>query len=308
MSNSQLNKLKSIKNGTEVTLNLSSNLTGSSNDETNFPHKSVLTNTQVPKIRKTFTNGSSASIKFSKTQLSKMLQLGGFNIFDVMNIEDRLFKIPNKAKDLTKEVTLNDMIKTIDTSINFLKSFKKVHGTGITLINNEIKDIMKVIKSSENRGTLLKGTTRNITSQEGGLLNFLRPLMTAGLPLMKNAFTPLAKKVLLPSGLSVGMSATEAAIQKKIYGSGTTALIISNEEMEDKMKIVKSLEESGLLVKGVSETIKNETKQKGGFLSMLLGTLAASLLGRALTGKGVIRASEGTIRAGENSHGFPSFN
>ena len=79
----------------------------------------------------------------------------------------------------------------------------------------------------------------------------------------------------------------------KIYGSGTTALIISNEEMENIMKIVKSYEKSGLLVKGISETIKNETKeQKREFVPMLLGTLAASLLGSVLTGKGVIRAGE----------------
>ena len=74
-----------------------------------------------------------------------------------------------------------------------------------------------------------------------------------------------------------------------------TTLIISNEEMNDIMKIVKSLEESGLLIKGVSETIKNEAKeQKGGFVEMLLGTLGASLL----TGKAKIRAVEGAIRAG----------
>ena len=80
---------------------------------------------------------------------------------------------------------------------------------------------------------------------------------------------------------------------KKIHGSGTTALIISNEEMEDIMKIVKSLEELGLLIKGISETIKNEAKeQKGRFLSMLLGTLVASVLGNALAGKGLIRAGE----------------
>ena len=70
--------------------------------------------------------------------------------------------------------------------------------------------------------------------------------------------------------------------------------------MEDIMKVVKSLEESGLLVKAISETIKNETKeQKGGFLPMLLGTLAASVLGSVLTRRGVIRADEGTIRASE---------
>ena len=83
----------------------------------------------------------------------------------------------------------------------------------------------------------------------------------------------------------------EKCTYTSIYGSGTTALIISNEEMDNLMKIVKSLEESGLVVKGVSETIKNERKeQKGEFLQMLLGTLADSLLGSALTGRGVIRA------------------
>ena len=71
--------------------------------------------------------------------------------------------------------------------------------------------------------------------------------------------------------------------------------------MNDVMKIVKSLEKSGLLIKGVSETIKNEgKKQKGGFLSMLLGTLGASLLGNLLAGKGAIRAGEGTYRAGQD--------
>ena len=71
--------------------------------------------------------------------------------------------------------------------------------------------------------------------------------------------------------------------------------------MEDIMKIVKSLEESGLLIKGISETLKYETKeQKGGSFTMWLGTLAASTLGNALTGKGVIRANEGVIRAGQN--------
>ena len=76
--------------------------------------------------------------------------------------------------------------------------------------------------------------------------------------------------------------------------------------MDDILKIVKSLEDSGVLLKGVSETIQNETKeQRGGFLSILLGTLGASLLGdilpKGLSGKGVIRAGEGTIRAGYGS-------
>ena len=77
LSNSQLNKLKfAIKNGTVVTLNISSNFIGSSNDKTNFPRKLLLTDTQVSKIREDFANGSSANTKFSKTQLSKIIQSG----------------------------------------------------------------------------------------------------------------------------------------------------------------------------------------------------------------------------------------
>ena len=83
-------------------------------------------------------------------------------------------------------------------------------------------------------------------------------------------------------------------------GSGTTTLIISNDEMEDLIKIVKSLEDSGLSLKGVTEAVENEVKeQKGGFLSMLLDTLGASLLGNLLTGKGVNEKDKGILRAGE---------
>ena len=79
LSNSQLNKLKSgIKNDTQVTINLSSNPVGESNDETNYPHKLLLINTQVSNINKAFPNELSANIKFPKLQLSRMIQLGGF--------------------------------------------------------------------------------------------------------------------------------------------------------------------------------------------------------------------------------------
>ena len=88
----------------------------------------------------------------------------------------------------------------------------------------------------------------------------------------------------------------------KVDGSGTTTLIISNAEMNDTMKIVQALEDSNILLKGVSKTIKNKTKeQKGGFLSMLLGTLGASLLAILLSGKGTVRAAEGIVRAGHGS-------
>ena len=103
-------------------------------------------------------------------------------------------------------------------------------------------------------------------------------------------------------GRTAAASGKDAAIIKKILGSGTTDLIISNDEINNILKIVKSLEDSGLLLEGVSETIKNEAKeQKEGFLSVLLGTLGASLLGNMLAGKGVIRAGEGAVRAGYGS-------
>ena len=146
----------------------------------------LLTNTQVSKIRKAFANDSSANIKFSKTQLSKMIHSGGTNVLDLMNQAEVVYKIANKAKDLSNKVSLDDVKKISDLSRKIMPDFKKIledpanFGTGITLTNNEIKDIMKVMKSLENRGILLKGTTRKVTSQEGAFLKFLRPLMTAG--------------------------------------------------------------------------------------------------------------------------------
>ena len=189
---------------------------GNSDDNTNFPHELLLTNRQVANLRKAFAKNTSTDIKLSKTQLSKMIQSGGF------------------------------------------------------------------------------------------LGKLLGPLLRTGLPLIKSVIKPLAKSVLVPLGLT---AAADAGIHKKILGSGNnnnTILIISNDEMDDILKIVKSLEDSEVLLKGVSETIQNEAKeQRGGFLSMLLGTLGASLLGDLLTknlsGKGVIRAGEGTIRAGYGS-------
>ena len=97
-----------------------------------------------------------------------------------------------------------------------------------------------------------------------------------------------------PLEIIAAASAIDAGIQKKIHVSGTTSLIISNEEMNDIMKIVQALEDSNILLKGGTKTIKNEIKeQKGGFLSMLLGTLGASLLGNLLAEKGIVRTGSG---------------
>ena len=131
--------------------------------------------------------------------------------------------------------------------------------------------------------------------QSGGFLGrLLGPLLKTGLPLIKNVIKPLAKSVLIPLGLTAAASAADAGIHKKILGSGNMAtLIISNDEIEDIIKTVKSLEDSGLLLKGVTETVQNEVKkQKGGFLIMLLGTLGASFLGNLLTGRGIYRAGK----------------
>ena len=185
---------------------------GNSDDKANFPHKLLLTNRQVANIRKAFANHTSADIKFSKAQLTKI--------------------------------------------------------------------------------------------QKGGFLRFLTPLLKSGLPLLKSVIKPLGML-----GLTAA-SAADAAINKKILGSGNhTTLIISNDDMQHLSKIVKSLEDSGILLDGITETVKNELKeQKDGFLSMLLGTLGASLLGDLLTknlsGRGVIRAGEGTVRAGYRSKNF----
>ena len=159
--------------------------------------------------------------------------------------------------------------------------------------------------------------------QSGRFLGRLHGLLLkTGLPLIKNVIKPLIESVLILLGLTAAALAADAGIHKKILGAGNllsshnnnnTVLIISNDEMGDIVKIVKSLEDSGLLLKGVAETVQNEIEeQKGGFLSLLLGTLGSSLLGNLLTGrgiyrarkgKGINRAGKGIVRAG---YGRPS--
>ena len=112
---------------------------------------------------------------------------------------------------------------------------------------------------------------------------------------------PFVKSVLITLGLIEVASVADAGIRKNFLGSGNTTLIISNTEMEYIMKIVKSLEDSGLLTKGITETIEKKKKeQKGGFLGMLYGKLGASLLGNMLVGKRVTRAGEGANRVGQD--------
>ena len=180
-------------------------------------------------------------------------------------------------------MSLNNVIKATNISITSLTDFKKRFGTGITLTKNETNDIIKVIKSLESRGNVLKEATRSIIST----INEKWP-------------HTISKSVFISLRLTTTTLAIDAAIQKKIYRSGTTALIISNKETENIMKIVQALKESASLVEGISETIKMEAKEeKEGFREMFLGTLATSVLRNMLPGREVISADEGKIRASQ---------
>ena len=178
-------------------------------------------------------------------------------------------------KNLHKDELLHELLLTTRQNIKLRNAINNNLANDIKLSKAQIK---KLIQSGEFLGKLL--------SKLAG------PLMEAAMPLAKNVLAPL--------GLTAAMSAIDGSIQKKIHGSGII-LIIEEEEMKDITKIIEALENSGILVKGVSKTIENETKkQRGGFLSMLLGTLGASLLGNLLTGgKGIMRAGDGIVCAGD---------
>ena len=165
------------------------------------------------------------------------------------------------------------LLLTTGQTSKLSNAIENTMSTDIKLIKAQIS---KIIQSEEFLGTLLS--------------------KIAG-PLMKVA-VPIAKKVLAPLRLTAAMSANDGSIQKKIHSSGTTTLIISDEEMKDIMKIVQALEDSNILLKGVTKTVKNEAKeQKGGFLTKLLGTLGASLLRNVLSGKGTARDGGGIVKA-----------
>ena len=174
----------------------------------------------------------------------------------------------------------------------------------LLLTNTQVSRLGKAFANGSSANIKLSNSQLHKIGQSIGFLGrILRPLLKTGLFLIGKVLKSLAKRVLIPLGLTAATSATDAAIHKNIFGSGTTTLTISNEDRNDIMKIVKSHEESRLLMKGVGQTIKNETKEEiGGFLSMVLGTLSANLLGNLLTGKGVRATSQGrcTIRAGED--------
>ena len=127
--------------------------------------------------------------------------------------------------------------------------------------------------------------------QSGGFLGSLLSKLAG--PLMK-VVVPLAKNILASLGITAAASAIDAVIQNKIHGSGLSTLIISNEKMNEIMEIIQALEDSNILLKRATKTIKNDiNEQKGGFLGMILGTLGASSLGNMLAEKRIVRAGSG---------------
>ena len=146
-------------------MKISSNVVEDSNDENDFLYKLLLTNTKVSKLRKAFANGSSAKIKLLKIQLDEIGQSRGFLginylIAPIKGLLSVLKFIDNEFKNVLKNKNkISGTIKTVDSSI---KDIKKIFRVGITVTGNEIKDLMKVIKSLENTEVFLKGTTRKI--------------------------------------------------------------------------------------------------------------------------------------------------
>ena len=147
----------------------------------------------------------------------------------------------------------SNMIGNSDDETNFLhKSL---------LINRQVANFRKAFTNNSLIGIKLSKTQLLKMIQLGEFLGrLLRLLLKTGLPLIKNVVKPLAKSVSVPLGLTAAGSAADAGIHKKILGSGTPTLIILNDEIKDSIKIAKSLQDSGILLKGVSEAIQSEAK------------------------------------------------
>ena len=200
------------------------------------------------------------NVKLSDSQIKKLKDAVKDNIRTTLRINLKMFD----GNDLPHELLLTTRQKT-----KLRNAFDNNTSADIKLSKAQINEII----------------------QSGGFLGSLLNKLVG--PLMKVA-VPLTKNVLAPLGITAAASALVQKYKKYIHGSETTTLIISNEEMNDIMKILQALEDSNIFLKGVTKTIKDETKgQKGGFLSMLLVTLGASLLGNLLSEKGIARAGYG---------------
>ena len=174
-----------------------------------------------------------------------------YNSLNVKLSNSQLNKLKSSIKNETDVVLRisSNMVSNSNDNTNFPHE--------LLLTNRQVENIRKAFAKNTSIDTKLSKTQLSKMIQSGKFLgNLLGKL--AG-PLMKVAM-PLAKNVLAPLGISAAMSAIDGSIKKKMLGSGTATLIISNDEMDDILKIVKSLEDSNVLLKGVSETIQHEGK------------------------------------------------
>ena len=199
----------------------------------------------------------------------------------------------NKVNVKLSDMQLKKLKTTVKnkTVINLKISLKMFNGNDLPhellLTTRQKTKLRNGFNNNMSTDLKLSKAQISIIIKSGGFLGSLLSKLAG--PLMEVAI-PLAKNVLAP----LGITAIDAGIQKKIHGSESMTLIISNEEMSDIMKIVQALEDSNILLKGITKRIKNETKeQKGGFLIMLLGTLDANLLGNVLVGQGIVRSGSG---------------
>ena len=211
-----------------------------------------------------------------------------YNSLNVKLSNSQLHKLKSVIKSGTDVVLRlsSNMIDNSDEETNFPQK--------LLLNNRQVSNLRKVFANHTSTDIKLSKAQLN-KMQKGQFLRFLAPLLVLGLPLLKSVIKPLGML-----DLAAATSATDAAIHKKALGKGNhKTLLISNNDLNNLLKVIKYLENSGILLDGITETVKNEVKeQKRGFLSMLLGRLGASLLGNMLVGKGVIRVGEGTIRTG----------
>ena len=209
-----------------------------------------------------------------------------YNSLNVNLSNSQLNKLKFAIKNKTEIVLRLSSNMISDAETNFLHK--------LLLTNRQVANLRKAfVDKSSTDIKLSKNQVSKLIQSRGFLGRLLCPLLKAGLPLIKKVIKSLVKSVLIP----LGVTAAAAGIHNKLLRSGRTTLIISNDQMKDFIKKVKSLEDSCLLLEGVSQAIQNEAKEKrGGFLSMLLGTLGADLLGNILAGKGINRAGEGIVR------------
>ena len=195
-----------------------------------------------------------------------------------------LNKLKSAIKNKTEIVLRLSSNMISDDETNFLHK--------LLLTNRQVSNLRKAfVDKSSTDIKLSKNQISKLIQSRGFLGRLLCPLLKTGLPVIKKLIKPLVKSVLIPLGLTAAASVAAAGIHNKLLGSGRTTLIISNDQMKDIIKKVKFLEDLCLLLEGVSQAIQNEAKEKRGeFLSMLLGTLGADLLGNILAGKGINRA------------------